>query len=399
MKTWKQPVAGSLDTRPVFNPELVRPIENALMKFRQATMSQAPLPGRPRSAMPMPRDTPTPPGGRAYGVPPVGQPFGQANGHPGTPAYGQPIQQHGYPQQQVSREMCELLHHADMYIQPPYYNTTPQPQPGVQAPFQVPGSSGYPHHGAGVNREKLSSDIANLIMAMRAEQSQNPNDHSTHTRLKALGDLQVVMQSAVLPPDQLELIQNKVAELAAVTMRNLQSPGPATHNHNMTPQGYGLGQRPASQPPANVPVAHPPPPAHAAAPPGSVSLDSLLGPGALAALMGRRSATPQQQTTSTPTPQPAAAAVVRSPQPAAAQPAAGSSSNPLALLDQLRQRGLLPPTGTPTNTAPVAAPPPLPTGTAQLPPAIAQLLASRMANPQPPVPAPGTIDVAALKQQ
>lgn len=235
---------------------------------------------------------------------------------------------------------------------------------------------------------------------MRAEQVQNPNDPSTHTRLKALGDLQAVMQSAALPPDQLELIQNKVAELAAVTMRNLQSPGPATHNHNMTPQGYGLGQRPASQPPANVPVAHPPPPAaaSAAAPSGSVSLDSLLGPGALAALMGRRSATPQQ-TTSTPTPQPAAAAVVRSPQPAASQPAAGSSSNPLALLDQLRQRGLLPPTGTPTNTAPLATPPPVPTATAQLPPAIAQLLASRMANPQPPAAAPGAIDVAALKQQ
>jgi pre-mRNA cleavage complex 2 protein Pcf11 len=63
MRTWKSPVAGSMDTRPVFPLELVRPIENALNKAKAAMMPQQPqLPGRPRSAMPPHRDTPTPPG-------------------------------------------------------------------------------------------------------------------------------------------------------------------------------------------------------------------------------------------------------------------------------------------------------------------------------------------------
>ena len=67
LKTWKQPVAGSMDTRPVFSPDLVRPIENALMKAKAAMMPQAQLPGRPRPAIPPYRNTPTPPGMRSAG--------------------------------------------------------------------------------------------------------------------------------------------------------------------------------------------------------------------------------------------------------------------------------------------------------------------------------------------
>ncbi|PMB69579.1 Uncharacterized protein C4G9.04c [Beauveria bassiana] len=40
LKTWKDPVPGSMDTRPVFSHELVRPIENALMRAHAASMPQ-----------------------------------------------------------------------------------------------------------------------------------------------------------------------------------------------------------------------------------------------------------------------------------------------------------------------------------------------------------------------
>lgn len=83
LKTWKDPVPGSMDTRPVFSHELVRPIENALMKARAATMPQpGAIPGRPRSAMIPHRNTPTPPGMR---------------GQPGGPVGPYPAQQYGYP--------------------------------------------------------------------------------------------------------------------------------------------------------------------------------------------------------------------------------------------------------------------------------------------------------------
>lgn len=38
MKTWKEPVPGSIDPRPVFPLETVRPIENALIKARTAVL-------------------------------------------------------------------------------------------------------------------------------------------------------------------------------------------------------------------------------------------------------------------------------------------------------------------------------------------------------------------------
>jgi pre-mRNA cleavage complex 2 protein Pcf11 len=70
LKTWKEPVPGSLDTRPVFPPDVVRPIENALIKARtsalqaqQERMQQQNFLGRPRPAAPY-RETPTPPGMR-----------------------------------------------------------------------------------------------------------------------------------------------------------------------------------------------------------------------------------------------------------------------------------------------------------------------------------------------
>lgn len=70
LKTWKEPVPGSIDTRPVFPVEVTRPIENALIKVRtlalQASQDNARNQqqllsrGRP-NATPVYRDTPTPP--------------------------------------------------------------------------------------------------------------------------------------------------------------------------------------------------------------------------------------------------------------------------------------------------------------------------------------------------
>ncbi|KAF4451371.1 hypothetical protein F53441_5637 [Fusarium austroafricanum] len=308
LRTWKEPVPGSMDSRPVFSHELVRPIENALFKARAASMPQAGMmPGRPRSAVPH-RDTPTPPG-HGMRLPP------------------------GHPAQQ------------------------------------------YTSNGG----QSLSNDIRNLIVAIQAEASRNPQDVGVQTRLRALHDLQGIVNSTSLPPDQLELIKNKVTELAAVNM--------------MAP----LTQRPAPTPPVPVQarpmppvsVAHPPPAAPAPAQEG-VTLDALLGKGALAALMARQSATPQS---STPTPQPpqvqpeppkppmpsmsAIPSMAPMPSmsgmppipgmPTAPIPAPAANAAPWSLLDQLRKSGLLPP-------APASA------------------------SVSAPVPVQGGINVAALKQ-
>lgn len=71
LKTWKEPVPGSIDTRPVFVPDVTRPIENALIKARTSaiqahqeyarTQQQPPIRGRVGPSSTPYRDTPTPP--------------------------------------------------------------------------------------------------------------------------------------------------------------------------------------------------------------------------------------------------------------------------------------------------------------------------------------------------
>lgn len=99
LKTWKEPVPGSIDTRPVFPPEVVRPIENALIKVRTTALqqdqermrTQQQLYGRVRQGQGAPyQETSTPPGVR---------PSSQAHGYVAQ----QPLIQHpnGVPYNQI----------------------------------------------------------------------------------------------------------------------------------------------------------------------------------------------------------------------------------------------------------------------------------------------------------
>lgn len=36
LRTWKEPVPGSIDTRPVFAHEIVKPLDNAMIRYRTA---------------------------------------------------------------------------------------------------------------------------------------------------------------------------------------------------------------------------------------------------------------------------------------------------------------------------------------------------------------------------
>ncbi len=69
LKTWKEPVPGSMDTRPVFPADVTRPIENALIKARTSAVqaqqehmrNQQQFMGRGRPLAAPYRETPTPP--------------------------------------------------------------------------------------------------------------------------------------------------------------------------------------------------------------------------------------------------------------------------------------------------------------------------------------------------
>ncbi|KAG7107695.1 hypothetical protein HYQ45_019009 [Verticillium longisporum] len=207
-----------------------------------------------------------------------------------------------------------------------------QPTAGAPTPFQASPSQ---HHS--VNIAVLKHDIQELITASTLEAAQYPHDGVIKARLQGLHDLQRLLQTQDMPQDHLILIKNQVTDLALkVRPQSVPSSAPIAA---ATPVSY-----------------HPPPPApvaHIAPQPASVTLDSLLGQGALASLLARQSATPQAQTPA-PAPPPYAGMPIRSPQPPVAvpsrQPSAAPTPDPMALLAGLRMAGLL--GGTPTTTPP-----------------------------------------------
>jgi pre-mRNA cleavage complex 2 protein Pcf11 len=210
----------------------------------------------------------------------------------------------------------------------------------------------------GISIDALNGDIQKLTVAFKAHLAQFPHDPIIQTKLKALMDLQTILQTQNLPPDQLVLVKNQIADLAV----NIRAPPAQTSTPVSLPN----------------PVAVAPPPA--AAP--KVSLDSLFGSGALAAIMARTSGTSQ-----VPTPQPRAAPVpIRSPPPQKAEPQkpAPATTDPMALMNMLRRAGILPPATPATGTTPV--PSTTPSATLPFP-----LPLPRMTQGPQPAP-PGTIE-------
>ncbi|KAI1428796.1 hypothetical protein F5Y12DRAFT_799890 [Xylaria sp. FL1777] len=352
LKTWKEPVPGSIDTRPVFSPDVVRPIENALIKVRTTALqqdqermrNQQQFYGRGRPAQGVPyRETPTPPGARpssqAHAYHTQQLPIQHGNGF-----YGQPTQ----------------LPPVGYQSQPPNLNTTSRstPQPPSLSAFQPPHLGGYGLAQPGISIDALNDDIQRLTTAFKAQLSQAPHDLIIQTKLKALVDLQTILQTQNLPQEQLVLVKNQIADLAV----NMRAPPAQTSTPVSLPNPVAV-----APPPVAVP---------------KVSLDSLFGSGALAAIMARNSSTSQA-----PTPQPPAAPVpIRSPPPQKVEPqkAAPVPADPLALMNMLRQAGMLPPAASATSTTPVPSTTPSTTLPFPLP-------LPRVAKGTQPTP-PGTIE-------
>lgn len=82
LKTWKEPVPGSLDPRPVFPVDITRSIENALIKARTAALQQQQR-NQPQDVLARGRNsaTPTPPQGAQHRYPAAGSAGHSMNGH------------------------------------------------------------------------------------------------------------------------------------------------------------------------------------------------------------------------------------------------------------------------------------------------------------------------------
>ncbi|KAI9803951.1 MAG: hypothetical protein M1833_000232 [Piccolia ochrophora] len=311
LKTWKEPVPGSLDTRPVFPPDVTRPIENALIRARTAAVQlqqQQSKGQQARTATPY-RQTPTPPGGVAGLRNKVAAPMAQS-------AFSNQ-QPYGHQQMHASSGSQAAS------PQPIHYQPYSTPQPASHPLLQ---NNGYPPQADDIGA--LNTDIAKLIATARNEFASNPFDQALQQRLKALLDLQTILQSQHLPPDQLRLIRNQVSQLTP----ELQA-APA----------FSPPPPPPPQPPAIIPAPQQPN-LHDSSSQSQSSLPSTFPTNALAALLASvgqsQAPTPPPPPPAVPSLQPQAQRIqpptVSSPAPAPAIPASQGS-----LLDSLRAAGLL----------------------------------------------------------
>jgi pre-mRNA cleavage complex 2 protein Pcf11 len=201
LKTWKEPVPGSMDKRPVFPPEVVRPIENALIKAKTAALQHQRLP--PAGY----KNTPTPP---------------QMNG------------QFGLPQGQYAHQQYQRQQHTPQpgQFQPPY-QSTPSQQGGY--PYAQPPQQ-PPHNDV----EAIKRDLIGVINQTQRDFASDPSSSKIQQKLKALLELQQVLNVQQLPPQSLQAVAAQIAQLAV----------PATPQPNATPT---VGSTPQWSPPVQAP--------------------------------------------------------------------------------------------------------------------------------------------------
>ncbi|KAA8647511.1 putative mRNA cleavage factor complex component Pcf11 [Aspergillus tanneri] len=291
LKTWKEPVPGSLDTRPVFPPEITRSIENALIKARTAALQQQQARGQ-QEILSRGR-VGTPPGWTSSSTPQNMRYPPSANSTPPMP-YQRNGSGHGY---QSVGSMTR---------------STPSPQ--SQQPTNVDLSA-------------LNQDIESLITAARSDFANNPLDPSVQQRLKALLDLQGILQRQELTQDQLRLVRDQVSALAPKPAIPVSSNIPPSIPNIPTPNMATPPTQTLSQP-----------------------LQQLLNPGTLAELI--KSTAARQQ----PTPPPQATSILPQVPTNNNTPQSASTSAPdNPLVAALKVRGLLPAVS--ASPAPSVAPP------------------------------------------
>lgn len=229
LQTWKLPLPGAVTAQPVFPVEVTMKIDQILAKARIAGM----------------------------------QPSQYGHLQTQQPIRIQPQAQPVYPQQIPNPQMTAYPQRQAM--QNNYYGSNPQP---LTAQPQIPPRSTFsPSNGVQAllqpqsNLDSLRHDLSALIEAAKADWSRNMADTSIVNHLKALLDLDHIMSTQVLGPEQYVAIRDRITSLA----RSPSSQATVSNGgqHVMQPMGSNMMNPPEQRP----------------------TLDSLLGAGNIAALL------------------------------------------------------------------------------------------------------------------
>ncbi|KAL1607503.1 mRNA 3' end processing factor [Nothophoma quercina] len=333
LRTWKQPVAESMDTRPVFPANVTGDIENAVNKIRTvAAQTQVPrpmhaLPARPPSNVAW-RDTSTPPQNLPR-YPAPNDPRRPA-GLPPTPQFGAPV-------------------------------------PAANSPFSPQQQINSPQPMSSVDLAELKAEVAQLVTTTQTSFAHNPADRDIQTKLQALLSLKQILDTQTLPPQQLEAVRKQVQSLRP-TPTPMPTFAPPTPVQSFPPHGMSPGFPPVGAPPSSAPpniaqlLAGFRPPVQSTPQPAPTPQPPMLN---LADLLKRVSSPAQSSSIPAPAPfQPPPFAgfppPISTPVPAPAATASPAAANPTAnlaaLLAQFSKPGAVPPPVPMTPVQPVPTP-------------------------------------------
>ncbi|KAK5045032.1 hypothetical protein LTR84_010180 [Exophiala bonariae] len=218
LKTWREPVPGSLSTTPVFPISSTQTIVDNLNKFRAATAAnpryQATpvqgVPARVASAQQVYRQTPTPPQSAVQYPPTLPTHIRSPQPHPVTPiGSGQPYSQ------------APLNSYAQPYpSQPnPYYQPPQQPPPTTAPQFRNLSTSQYPVPSTGhanssssVDVQKLHADIDDLTTDAKIECATHPMDQAAQRHLTTLQTLKEILDGGSTSEQDLVNIRNTIMQ-------------------------------------------------------------------------------------------------------------------------------------------------------------------------------------------
>lgn len=334
LKTWREPVPGSLSSTPVFPLNATQSIFEALNKFKSATAARPPPQGiRPHSIVQAQgvqyRQSPTP---TQMGTP-YQQP--QINLNQPTPTPSVQPQYPPYYQQPPS-------HTPVQYPVQPLQNHTPIQQYPV---FSFPPQQAQLPPRPGVDVRKLHSDIDDLTTDAKIDCMTHPMDQAKSRKLETLQSLKAFLDSGNLGEQDLRDVRETITKetekrnaekLAAQHLNNIPTPQP-----QYQPPPQWPTPNPYQQQPAYTPVAAPPAQQQYVPPPQQIP--SFIGQTNLAELLRHaQNSTPRAQPTQTST-YAAPAASTPSLQPALLAPTNGT----LSLIDQIRASGILSKVATP----------------------------------------------------
>ncbi|KAK4550576.1 hypothetical protein LTR36_000155 [Oleoguttula mirabilis] len=266
LKTWKEPVPGSMDHRPVFPPDVVRPIESALIRWKTGMLQKQNQPQlQPQGGY---RSTATPPQYNGqYAVPPV------------------PVQQNAYNAFGSQQTPQQLAGHAV------YHTPTPMQQHYAAPPTSV--------LHAPIDVQVVKADISSLISRLQTQFAAAPYDTQVQTKLSQILDLQRAVDAKPPFGDSLRQVRDIVAALAA-GLPPLPAPTPQPH---APVQWQAPTPTPQWQPPASFPLPYQPQTAasYMQPPPAQSQPLPILTPGALSSLQallanGQKPSTPQMRT-------------------------------------------------------------------------------------------------------